>query len=260
MNPAPLSRRIAAFVVLFALYQAAEGIGALLLHNASIQAAIMVVSLLAAWPVGRWLGYRGYDAYGLNLSRETVRILSVGLLLAGLARLASVCVGLGMGAFALGAPPTLRGFDPIVLISGALVSTFVPSLAEDIITRGFWLRAASVRWSGLAFVLATSAIYVLNHVFRLTEGAVEWGRLFCFGLAYACAAWRWRSLWAAVALHWGWNLSNALLETFASVNLIHGGASPWLSGAAHLVLAAIVLLWPRSHEPTTGETGTGAGV
>jgi membrane protease YdiL (CAAX protease family) len=252
LSAAPLNRRIAAFIVLFVLYQAAEGVGARLLHSASVQAVIMIGSLLAAWPIGRWLGYRGYDAYALDLSRHSLRLVFVGLLLAGLARLAALFWGLASGVYALGAPPSPpQGLALLILMSGAFVSTFVPSIAEDIVTRGFWLKAAAVRWSGPAFVLTASAIYVLNHIFRLAEGPVEWIRLFCFGLAYACAAWRWRSLWAAVGLHWGWNLSNALLDGFTSVNVMDAAGAPWLSVGAHLVLTATMLLWPRPPERAT---------
>lgn len=183
----------------------------------------------------------------MRISRNTLRLVCVGLLLAGLARLAALFWGLATGAYALGtplSPPQALGLALLTL--GALISTFAPSLAEDIVTRGFWLKAAAIRWSGPAFVLSTSVIYVLNHVFRLAEGPVEWARLLCFGLAYACAAWRWRSLWAAVGLHWGWNLSNTLLDGFTSVNVVNVEAGTWLSSGAHLILAAVVLLWPRS--------------
>ena len=244
---ASLGRRIAAFVILFALYQSAEGVGGLLLHNGAAQAVLMILALLVGWPVGRWLlGYRGYDAYALGLKPGWPRLVAAGLLLAALARLAAIFWGLANGTFVVGAPPAPHA--PIFqagFILGAALSTFVPSVAEDILTRGFWLKAAGVAWTGPAFVLATSAIYVLNHVFRLGEGPVEWMRLFCFGLAYACAAWRWKSLWAAVGLHWGWNLTNAVLDGFVTIDAAHPAGSPWLSAGAHLAMAALVLLWPK---------------
>ncbi|WP_421739334.1 CPBP family intramembrane glutamic endopeptidase [Caulobacter sp.] len=245
MRRASRGRLIVGFLILFGLYQSAEGVGALLLHSAAVQALLMIAMVLAAWPVGRWLGYRGYDAYGLDLKAASGRLVVAGLLLAGLARLAAAFWGLGEGVYTLGAPPSSSiGLALIGAIAGAAVSTFVPSIAEDILTRGFWLKASGVRWNGPAFILATSAIYVLNHLFRLGEGPLEWMRLFCFGLAYACAAWRWRNLWAAVGLHWGWNLTNALLDTFVTLDAIRPGATPWLSSGAHLAMAALVLLWP----------------
>jgi len=55
------------------------------------------------------------------------------------------------------------------------------------------------RW---VFILVSAALYVLNHIYRLHKGPVEWGMLFCFGLAYGSVLWRTRTLWAAVGLHW----------------------------------------------------------
>jgi len=251
MTQASRGRLIVGFLILFGLYQSAEGVGALLLHNGAVQALLMLTMLLAAWPVGRWLGYRGYDAYGLDLKAASGRLVIGGLLLAALARLAAAFWGLGDGVYALGAPPAATvSLALATAIAGAAISTFVPSIAEDILTRGFWLKAAGLRWAGPVFVLATSAIYVLNHLFRLGEGPLEWMRLFCFGLAYGCAAWRWRNLWAAVGLHWGWNLTNALLDTVVTLDAVRPEATPWLSSGAHLAMAAIVLLWPQPPERT----------
>jgi hypothetical protein len=47
------------FALLFVLFQGAEGIGARALHSAAVQAVLMVACVVAAWPLSRWLGYRG---------------------------------------------------------------------------------------------------------------------------------------------------------------------------------------------------------
>ena len=111
-------------------------------------------------------------------------------------------------------------------------------------TRGFWYRQVLAGWPAPSFVLASSAIYVLNHVYRLGAGPAEWGLLFCFGLAYATALVRTGTLWAAVGLHLGWNLANAVLDLVARVEVLQPGGSRLLSGAAHLLLLALVLAAP----------------
>ena len=63
-------RAATAFAILFVLYQAAEGIGGRLLGSFTVQAALMVAVVVAAWPLGRWLGFRGYDAYALEWRRS----------------------------------------------------------------------------------------------------------------------------------------------------------------------------------------------
>ena len=63
----PRLKAFVAFAILFVLYQSAEGLGGRVFDNFGIQAVLMVAALLAGWPVARWLGWRGYEAYGLDL-------------------------------------------------------------------------------------------------------------------------------------------------------------------------------------------------
>lgn len=233
------------FALLFITYQAAEAMQTWPPVRSQWGAAVMVLALLIGWPVGRWLGWRGYDAYALDLRPRSFALLGGGFVLALLAKGAALWIGLAIGAYGhvnlvqpeQSAMPMLLGFG--------LLSTFVPSLAEDILTRGYPLKAAGIGWrSGLAFVLASAALYTLNHVWRLDWGWTEQLRLFCLGLAYAAAAWRFRTLWAAVALHWGWNFAGVLSD-LAPIGLADETLARLVSAGIHLVLLGIVLLLPR---------------
>ncbi|WP_066797188.1 CPBP family intramembrane glutamic endopeptidase [Sphingomonas soli] len=238
MRPAP-ARLAAAFLILFALYQSAEGIGGKLLGSFPVQAGLMVAAVLAAWPVGRWLGYRGYDAYGLDLKPRSFALLGAMLLLAMGAKCAGLVWGMQAGVYTL-APAAITG------IAMAMVATFIPSIAEDILTRGFFLRAANPGWSGWAFVLGSAAIFTLNHIYRFDWGVTEQLRLFAIGLVYALAAWKWRTLWAAVGLHWGYNLANELTGPLADA--VDATAVRWVTIGLHLALLAIVLLLPAKRD------------
>jgi hypothetical protein len=237
-----------AFAVLFVLYQSAEGVGARWLHDVVVQDCLMTASVLAAWPLSRWLGWKGYGAYALQ--RGPVRIwfwLAGALVLAVAAKALAVMVGLRLGVYASAS----GGLAWEGLSAGALamllVGTFVPSLAEDILTRGFWYRASGVRWRrGLVFVAFSSVLYVLNHIYRLERGPLEWAMLFCFGLAYAVALWRSGSLWAAVGLHWGWNLANGLL----AVETLDPRRGAALSAVTHVIVLLIVLALPMRRVET----------
>jgi len=229
-----------AFATIFVLYQSAEWLQTIGDPGNPLGPALMLAALLAAWPLGRWLGGRGFDAFGLSLLPGWQRVLAAGLLLAALAKAASLAVAPLVGAGTV--IPSAGPIAPAALALAAL-TTFVPSLAEDILTRGILLRGW--RWSGAAFVLASALLYTLNHVWRLDWGVTEQVRLFCLGLAYGAAAWRWRSLWGAVALHWGWNLANVWAQLAFSVSGGGDDAARVLGGAVHLVLLAIVLLLPR---------------
>jgi membrane protease YdiL (CAAX protease family) len=241
------TRATIAFVALFALYQSAEGIGDRVLHSFAVQATLMTACVVAAWPLSRWLGHRGYGAWALDAQARSLGWLGAGLVLALSAKAIALWIGVRLGIYVAspGAAP-----QPATIVVAALpmllLSTFVPSIAEDILTRGFWYRGAGIAWRrGAAFVAFSSLMYVANHVFRLDQGAAEWTMLACFGIAYATALWRTGTLWAAVGLHWGWNLGNHLGDALVPLDIAAPAASPLLSAAAHLALAGAFLLMTR---------------
>lgn len=246
-----VARLAAGFIVLFALYQSAEGVGARLLGNGLIANNLMLSALIAAPLVSRWVGFGWLGAYALELKRGVGWIVLAGLAAAGAAKMLALFAGAQLGIYALAPGDAMAPQTALLAIAGALIITAVPSMAEDILTRGFWMRASGIRWTGAAFILATSAIYLLNHIYRLGEGPIEWFRLFSFGLAYAAAAWRWKTLWAAFGLHWGWNLSNALLDVFARVDTGVPEQGALVSAGAHLALAALILAIPARRSSET---------
>jgi membrane protease YdiL (CAAX protease family) len=243
-------RTALAFALLFVLYQAAEGIGARLLGSVSVQATFLLLMLLCAWPLGRWLGFRGYEAYALEWRRAAPLMLVGGLALALLMKYVAVCVGMALNVYAARAPQSTPAAAVSFLssIPWVLVVTLVPSVAEDILTRGFLYRAARIRWQPWMFVLASSGLYVLDHLYRLGQGPSEWATLFCFGLAYATSVVRTGSLWLAVGLHWGWNLANVLMGDILPHDVVSTTWAPFLSAGAHLVIMAVLFAIPTQLE------------
>ncbi|NID16986.1 CPBP family intramembrane glutamic endopeptidase [Luteibacter yeojuensis] len=243
-------RAALAFVLLFLLYQGAEGVGARLLDNVAVQAGFMLAMVAIGWPVGRWLGFRGYDAYALDWQRSTPVLLAGGLALALLVKYVAVCIGMAFDVYVAQAPavPSVASVSFLSSIPWALVATFVPSIAEDILTRGFLYRALRVRWVPWVFVLSSSVLYVLNHIYRLSAGPAEWIMLFCFGLAYATAVVRTGSLWLAVGLHWGWNLANVLVGDILPYQVVSPVWSSLLSAGAHLVVLGLLFAVPLQLE------------
>lgn len=243
-----------AFLILFALYQSAEGIGARLLHNDVVQDILMISAVVVAWPVGRWLlRYRGYAAYALEWQSRVPILLGGGLVLSLLGKTAAIAVGLKIGAYVhtTGPAPGLT----IGSVGLALVATFIASIAEDIITRGLWWRVAPVAAKSGRFIAVSALIYLLNHVFRLAKGPGEWFMLICLGIAYATALARTGSLWAAVGLHWGWNLANSLIDGLISMDG-NPALTPYLSGVANLAIAATVLVVTPIWQPANGDSET----
>lgn len=228
-------RLTAGFLLLFVVYQASEGLQTVFAPGNPLGPALMLLALGLAWPVGRWLDGSGYRAFGL-VRRNWFGILTSMLLLAALAKLAAEAVALGLGIETFAAPVAL----PLAAIALAAVTTFVPSLAEDILTRGFLLRLTPRPLGFLGYVLASALLYTANHLWRLDWGITEQIRLFCLGLAYGAAAWQLRSLWAAVGLHWGWNLSNALLSQAWPSPVEDIAGARLVSAGIHLAIFAIL--------------------
>ncbi len=249
--PSPTAtRRIVGFALLLLLYQSAEGVGDHWMHSFAIQAALMVVALIAAWPVARALGWRARswpDAYALAPRPGAGKWLLSGMLLAVALKLIAVLVGLRLGIYretGMAAPAAAV----LAQMPMLLIGTFVPSLAEDILTRGYLRRAAGIEWPGGAvFVLTSSGLYVLNHIYRLGLGPREWVLLFAYGLTYAIAVWRTGSLWAAVGPHWGWNIGNGLSSAIVPMATVEARGSTLLSIGAHalMLLAVLVATTPR---------------
>ena len=240
------ARSALGFALLFLLYQSAEGIGDRMLHSFSAQAGLMLACVLAAWPVSRWLGYRGLEAFALPMrGRDLIWLVPLLVLAFGL-KGAALQAGLALGIYQPDPAGSASGATLAAALPMLLLSTFVPSIAEDILTRGFPYRAAGVHWRrGLAFVATSSLLYVLNHLYRLGLGPMEWLMLLVYGLAYASALWRTGSLWAAVGLHWGWNLGNAALAVAMPTSTADVNGGRLLSMAAHLLMLACVLIATR---------------
>ncbi len=228
---------VPAFVVLFVCYQAPQALRTPML---------MLAFLPVAWLVARALKLGMGAAYALEWNRRTAWLLGGGFLLALLAKFGSVLIGAQLGLYKSGPRGVpLQMF--LEVLAWTSVFTFVPSIAEDILTRGFWARVPGWHWTAWRFVLFSSGVYVLNHIYRLGNGPTEWLMLFCFGIAYATALWRTGSLWAAVGLHWGWNFTGAMVGPWWFN--AQPGAAWWLSSIAHLLLAAAYLLF---FKPATG--------
>lgn len=230
------SRLLAVAVLLFVFYQLPQAAGNLYL---------MLLFPVLAWWGSRVLGFSGVQAWYLDARTGCLWLLALGLALAIAAKFAAVAIGTHTGVYTVAWLGAVPGTALIGGLAFLMFGTFIASTAEDILTRGLVRRAFPHLGRRWIFIPVSAGLYVLNHIYRLHEGPVTWLTLFCFGLAYAAALWRTGTLWAAVGLHWGWNLSNGLLDTFARVEVAQPALTPFYSSAAHLVLLACALTLMR---------------
>jgi membrane protease YdiL (CAAX protease family) len=239
---APSSVQLAlVFTVLFLAYQLPEGLGLRLLHNDTVNAVLMLMFLPVAWLCARALGFRGLDAWYMGLTPGWGAQLAAAFGLAFVAKAAALGLGACAGVYRLA--PAGASIGALGLAALAMLPfTFFPSVAEDIVTRGFLMRACPALARRWLFVLASSALYVLNHIYRLANGPAEWLMLFSYGLAYAAALYYSRSLWPAIGLHWGWNYAGQIADRVANVDLARPAFGPVVSTMAHLGMLAVVVL------------------
>jgi len=218
-------------VALFGVYQLPQAAGS---------PYLMLLFPPVAWLGSRALGFRGMRAWYLDARPGWLSLLALGLGLAMVAKFAAFAAGTQTGVYDFSWPGAAVGSDLARALAFLVISTFIASAAEDILTRGLVMRAFPRLGRHPVFILLSASLYVLNHVHRLQNGPVEWIMLFCFGLAYAAALWRTGTLWAALGLHWGWNLANGLLDTSARTDVLQPLLAPAYSSAAHLALLVCV--------------------
>ncbi len=253
-----MGKRLAlGFLLLFIVYQASEGLQTVIAPGSPVGPVLMLLALLLAWPVGRWIDGSGWRAFGL-VRRQWLGILAGGFAVAVLAKLAGEMTALGLG-FEQYAPSVAVPLTALALLA---LTTFVPSLAEDILTRGVLLRFTPGPLGFWGYVLGSALLYTLNHVWRFDWGLSEQVRLFCLGLAYGAAAYRFGSLWAAVGLHWGWNFTTAALSQWLPGAMLDATGGRLASAGVHLLVFVLVAGWvrtPREAAEEHPQAGTPGG-
>lgn len=226
---------IAGFLLLFAVYHFPEFFKALW-----IAAVFKIGFLLVSYLVARELGYKGLGVYGLNMHTGWWGNLLKGLLV-------------GAAFFALSAwLSVLFGFDafesmeslPVILkqLPLILLMTVFPSIAEDILTRGYLYAHLKDRMQGKTFILVSAVLYVLNHIWRLGDHPSVLVYLFILGLALAYALWFTRSLWLTFGIHWGSNIAFETNGSLIKTNTVATShQSTWVLAACFLLM--LVFVW-----------------
>ena len=227
---------IAGLLLLFIIYHFPE------FFQAFWIAALFKISFLAAaLLLARMQGWQQVSGYGLKWHKWWWRNLLAGLIL-------------GIGFFLLSEAAAafftvqkINSIDPATAMVSRLpmilLITFFPSIAEDILTRGYLFGHLRHRLQQNSFVLLSAAFFVLNHIWRLQDGTAVLTYLFVLGLALAYALWHTRSLWLTLGIHWGANVAFESVTASVQSQPIHPTTAHWiLAGSYVLLLLAIVVL------------------
>ena len=227
---------ITGFIVLLFIYHFPE-----FFESFWITAVFKIGFLAVALFLSRLQGWKFLEGFGLSLTGNWYRLLFAGLLAGIVSFTLSIILSVGLNFEKLESAETVSFFlKSLPLIS---VMTFFPSIAEDILTRGY-LYAHLKFLKPAAWVFLSAFVYVLNHIWRLNEGLPVLTYLFLLGLVLGFCIYMYKSLWLAFGIHWGANivfeLSNQGLKL---TDIGNQNASTWtLASVWGLVLAMLIFI------------------
>lgn len=213
-------RIIAGFILLFVLYHAAEYF-VLFTYNPVGFFAFQLVFFGVAWLLAKWQGFSGLAAWGLDTHKGWFRNLLVGM-----------CMGLVLygGAFALSlwlkseqiieVPPFSSSWPQLVFFG---VGVFFSSFSEDVLTRGYVYKHMASKASAVAVVFISSAIYLLNHIYRLGDGVETLLYIFLLGVLFIIPLVFTGRLWLTGGMHWMGNTT--FFYTHNSIRVQEGPAA-----------------------------------
>lgn len=196
------------FIILFAIYHLPE-----FFDSFALMAICKMGILAVAFLIGRNQGWKGLEGFGLSLNNKWHKTLLVGLLAGFTIYTCSIWLSIGLKWETIISIETAGFF--VKMIPLTLFMTFFPSIAEDLLTRGYLLghyrNLKPAYW-----IVGSAIVYVLNHIWRLNEGLPVLLYLFLLGCVLGICVWTRQSLWLALGIHWGANIafemSNAGLQ------------------------------------------------
>ena len=234
------------FVVLFLIYHFPE-----FLQNHFQKPLILVLEMgmllftLLAYSFGRQFHRNGFRLYGLFAFGQHGGNLAKGLFLGILIPLVANLIPVWMGWSSLSLRMDWLNLIPQILLFA--LGTLLPSLAEDILTRGYLRAFWPEKWKLQWLVPVSATVYVLNHIFRLGKPDVML-YLFVLGWLLMWSYYKTGTLWLTLGLHWGSNITYQFFTNLVEhTPLRETGLENYLLAACYLVGFLLIFL----HTTTT---------
>ena len=205
-----VSSFLAGFIILFFIYHFPE-----FFSSFWLMAICKIGFLLLAFILAKAQGWKGLGGYGLSImpgwACNLTKGIAIGILGFGLSIVFSVFLKFETII-------SLSTFNKVLAqIPMLLLMTAIPSLAEDILTRGYLYGHLRNKMKKENWVLLSAVLFVLNHIWRLNSGMAILTYLFFLGLLLALAVWQTKSLWLAFGIHWGSNLAYESSNSFLNI-------------------------------------------
>jgi len=219
------SSKLFGLILLLAVYQLADAF--MHFYNDAFAFLFLMASvLLLAHIVAKQQGLNGIKGYKLDWKNHGKYLFIIGLL----SGLITYSLAFVISLFTHREIITVHNL-PVMPTMGKILlyfaGTFLPSIAEDIITRGYVLAVFGKNWNKMVFVLVSALFYVLNHPYKLAAPDETLIYLFITGISLAIPLAITNSLWYSVGLHWACNIiyriSNDVLLTTSAAD--HGLSS-----------------------------------
>lgn len=231
------------FLILFFIYHFPE-----FYSSFWMMAVFKIGFIVVAFVLGRLQGWKGLGGYGLGLSRDWLSNLCKGLIIGLVFFSLSVFASIKLGYEEI---ENVSPFsDAISQLPMLLLMTAIPSIAEDILTRGY-LYGHLKFMKPIGWILLSSLVYVLNHIWRLNDGPAVLTYLFLLGIVLAFTVWLTKSLWLAFGIHLGANLafesSHSIVETKSLVE--HDGPTWLLALTWATLLILLLILFRKKFSP-----------
>jgi membrane protease YdiL (CAAX protease family) len=191
------------FVVLFSLYHAAEYM-IMFRNNALLFFLFQALFFVSAYFLGKWYNGTGLSSWGLPFPKRVYRPFFFGMILGIILYGIPFALSLYLGVEKLvSIPPT----SEIILSSLPFaVGVLLTSFSEDILTRGLIYSEAGKKIRPVFIILFSAALYLFNHIYRLTDGPETWTYLFLLGIIFMIPLIQTGNLWLTGAMHWAGNL------------------------------------------------------
>ncbi len=200
---------ITGFVLLFLIYHVAEYM--ILEKNSAVGfLAVSLLFFIVAWLVSRWQGRTGFSAWGVCFSKKNGQLFLLGLLAGLIINALMVLTSLAVGMEKISFIPLWRDF--LTQTSLLVFGTFISSLTEDILTRGYLFAHLKGRISYVLVIFISSLVYVLNHIHRLDE-PLYLLYLFIMGIQLVIPLIMTGNIWYTLAVHWAGNIVYHITNT-----------------------------------------------
>lgn len=200
------------FIALFFVYHFPEFFNSFLL-SAIFKIGFLVFAIFLA----KLQGFSGLSAYGLPFNNSWLKNVLIGLLIGTTFFTLSVILSYLLKFDTIDKVENFNFFLQSLPLT--MLMTFFPSIAEDILTRGYLWGHFKYLKPGV-WIILSAIVYVLNHIWRLDDGFSVLSYLFFLGLVLAICIFISNSLWLTLGIHWGSNIAFELINSGVKSTLL----------------------------------------